>query len=342
MSSPIAPEHGQVSGDPLALKEIAAVAVKEGDFQRACRMYTLALDILLGAASAFASPAADIASVPSQHDWVALEAKSNSLLHILLCNRSFTHLKLGDMVSAAEDAEHCVCCAPDYLKGHLRLLAALNSNEDGIPVEAKLRVVSRGLRACPGACALLLAKDTLVAECGPAVQQALEMEEASAAEEQLALTRAIADGDPENPRCAIASGDLGSAYAVGAFGLEKDTALAEQYLRRGAGGGDAASCRNLGLLLLSLDRAEEASEQLRAAADLGDGEAAETLKSLGREADQKREQAMFKLRAMAQGGDERARALLVQLDAEAAAVTMQQAAGQGVGMLAEQPAAAAY
>ena len=61
------------------------------------------------------------------------------------------------------------------------------------------------------------------------------------------------------------------------------------------------------------------------AADGGDGEAAETLRELGREADQKREAAMFKLRAMAEQGDERARGLLAQWDAEAAAAVMTRA-----------------
>jgi TPR repeat protein len=41
---------------------------------------------------------------------------------------------------------------------------------------------------------------------------------------------------------------------VGAYGLPRDLARAEAYLTAGADGGDAAASRNLGLLLLELNR----------------------------------------------------------------------------------------
>ena len=47
---------------------------------------------------------------------------------------------------------------------------------------------------------------------------------------------------------------LKSWAQVGAYGLPKDAAKAEHYLRRGAVAGDLAARRNLGLLLLELDR----------------------------------------------------------------------------------------
>jgi TPR repeat protein len=82
----------------------------------------------------------------------------------------------------------------------------------------------------------------------------------------------------------MASGDLGSALAVGAFGLAKDVAEAERYLRMGAGGGDVSSRRNLGLLLLEQGRLAEAMEQLGAAAQAGDTQAAATLQQVSQEA----------------------------------------------------------
>ena len=73
------------------------------------------------------------------------------------------------------------------------------------------------------------------------------------------------------------------------------------------------SQRNLGLLLLELERPVEAAEQLRQAADQGDEAATATLQQLGGEADKKREEAMFRLKAMATQGDPRAVAMLEQL-----------------------------
>jgi TPR repeat protein len=57
----------------------------------------------------------------------------------------------------------------------------------------------------------------------------------------------------------MAATDLGSALAVGAFGLSKDLAEAERYLRIGIAGGDVSAQRNLGLMLLDIEgRLEDA------------------------------------------------------------------------------------
>ena len=77
-------------------------------------------------------------------------------------------------------------------------------------------------------------------------------------------------------------------------------------------GGDSASAKNYGHLLLSLKRAGEASEQFARAANLGDTEAADILRSLSSEADQKRDEAMNKLRQLADSGNERAIEMLKQ------------------------------
>ena len=128
----------------------------------------------------------------------------------------------------------------------------------------------------------------------------------------LALTRRVAE-DPNDPRRFMAAGDLGSALAVGAYGAEKDVAEAERYLRQGAEGGDAASQRNLGLLLLELDRPAEAATALKAAAAQGDEQAGATLAQLGDEVKRQAEQARFQLGILAGKGDPRAKEMLEQL-----------------------------
>ena len=67
------------------------------------------------------------------------------------------------------------------------------------------------------------------------------------------------------PRHVLAAGDYGSALALGAHGVAQDTEEGEKYLQIAAAGGDVASQRNYGMLLLQLNRAAEAAEQLSAA-----------------------------------------------------------------------------
>ena len=66
------------------------------------------------------------------------------LLHLLLSNRSLMLLKTGDAAAAVDDAENCCAAAPDFAKGHLRLLAALAA-VDGGSLEVRLRACVRGL-----------------------------------------------------------------------------------------------------------------------------------------------------------------------------------------------------
>ena len=105
----------------------------------------------------------------------------------------------------------------------------------------------------------------------------------------------------------------------GAYGEVKDLVEAERYLRIGAEGGDVGAQRNLGMLLLQSERAAEAAGYLRMAHGQGDEEAGSTLDALRREADALREQAVFKLKALAANGDARAKAMLEQLEAESKA-----------------------
>ena len=309
----IDPAHGKVDAQsPLALKEAGNDAMRMGDFTRATHMYTLGVDMIIGKNETPAEAA----------DWYTLDMASNGVLHVLLSNRSLTHLKQNDAAAAAVDAEAACLARPDFVKAHLRLLAALEAGE--APLEERREACTRGLRACPRAKELVEMKVALDAEAGvaPGGEAALA-EEAARLAAQLAATKLVAD-DEADPRRAMAAGDYGSALALGAYGVAKDLNEARRYLQIGSDGGDAAASRNLGMLLLeesgSASATEmpssyvgEAAEHLRRAAELGDEEAAATLKQLTEEADKAREQALGKLRALAASGDERAKAMLESL-----------------------------
>jgi hypothetical protein len=313
--------HSGISGDghvaadtPLALKDEGSKALNAGDTKRAAHMYTLGIDLILKQADA---------TVLDGAAWFARDTSSGGVLHQLLSNRSLAFLKAGDAAAAAEDAEHCCLAKPDFAKGHLRLLAALAAMEGEATLEERQRACLRGIRACPANRELRDAKANLDLEAGgragaPFGAPSAEDGAAEAAEEaaQIAATRLIAD-DASDPRRAMAAGDVGSALALGAYGLPRDLAAAERYLRIGADGGDAGAQRNLGMLLLS--RApEEAAQFLEMAARQGDESAAETLQQLGAEANQKRDEALFKLRALADRVDARAIEMLSQFEAEMA------------------------
>jgi TPR repeat protein len=304
MHTKIDANHGQVDAhSPTALKDAGNDAVRAGQWVRACHMYTLAIDGVVGKSSPQAAA-----------DWYALDIQSKGLLHVLFSNRSLTYLNQKDAAAAAEDAEHCCSARPDFVKGHLRLISALAAGE--APVCERREACARALRACPGSKELVDLKVALDREAGVAPgQQACGVDEAAALAAQLAATKVIAD-DEADPRRALAAGDYGSALALGAHGVRKDLAAAETYLRIGSDGGDAAAARHLGMLLLESDRPAEAVEYLRRAAELGDEEAAATLGQLTAEAQQKREEALFKLRALASKGDERAKAMLESLQNE--------------------------
>ena len=47
--------------------------------------------------------------------------------HLVLSNRSITHLKLGNSLAALEDAEMAVAYRPDWPKGYLRRGSALKA-----------------------------------------------------------------------------------------------------------------------------------------------------------------------------------------------------------------------
>ena len=156
-----------------------------------------------------------------------------------------------------------------------------------------------------------MAREALVKESTVEQVMAIEAAEFQVLKEQMDVVKTIAD-DATDTRRVVAAGDYGSALALGAHGLEKNETLAEVYLKIASDGGDSASAKNYGHLLLSLKRAGEASEQFARAANLGDTEAADILRSLSSEADQKRDEAMNKLRQLADSGNERAIEMLKQ------------------------------
>ena len=326
-------EEAQVDAQsPAVLKDEGNKAFAAGDDLRAARMYTLGIDLCFEAA-------ARAKKVPtSPAEWFAADRASGGMLHMLLSNRSMVMLKQEDFAAAAEDAEHCCKAKPDFVKGHLRLLAALKANGASLP--ERMEAADRARRACPGSKPIRDAKAELSVEAGEgepeddaagagggATRGAAAAAAAAAAGSSttgkdgdasvlaaaMAATRRAAD-DASDPRHALAAGDLGSALAVGAHGLSKDVKEAERYLRLGSEGGDAGSQRNYGLLLLEQGRSVKAAEQLHKAAQQGDDEATAVLTRLGEEAKEKRKEAMKQLRVMAEQGDPRAVAMLKQLE----------------------------
>ena len=293
------PAHGHVSAEsPAALKDAGNAALNAGDTVRAAHMYTIGIDTLVRDAQA-----------KSAAEWFQLEEASGGVLSALLSNRSLAMLQQGDAAAAVVDADHCCLARPGWPKGHLRLVAALEANAAPLPDRAA--ALARARRACPASAALKEAEAALAVLPKPTGAAGGAEAEADLAA-QLEVTRRVAEDDAD-PRRFIAAGDLGAALALGAHGLPKDEASAERYLRLGASGGDVVSMRNLGHLLLQLDRPAEAAEQLSAASAAGDDESKDLLRTLQAEAEQKAEQARFQLGVLAGQGDKRARSMLEAL-----------------------------
>lgn len=139
-----------VADSPASLKDMGNAALNVGDNARAARMYTLGLDLTLSAKPN---------EVLSAADWFKLEDESNGVLSALLSNRSLAYLQQGDSSAAAIDAEHCCLARPTWVKGHLRLLAALETG--GAQMDERLAAAERGLRACPSSAQLKEAKAAL-------------------------------------------------------------------------------------------------------------------------------------------------------------------------------------
>lgn len=322
--TPVDPKHGHVVAEsPTALKVAGNEALQAGDSVRASHMYTLALDLLLERRPASSLTAAD---------WFALEASSEGIFSTLLSNRSLALLRQGDYAGAADDAERCCQANPGWAKAHLRLLAAHEAGK--APETEVLSAMRRGLRACPTSSQLRealakaeaqqeldamlrrgAARETHPATASTVPAAAAESEAASeeaAVAAQLELTRRAAD-DPADPRRFIAAGDIGAALAVGAHGVPKDVVSAEGYLRIAADGGDVVSMRNLGHLLLQMQRLGDAAAAFERAAAAGDEDSAGVLAGMREEAQRRTKSARDELARLAAMGNPQAVAMLEQL-----------------------------
>ena len=86
----------------ISLRNEANKVFSSGDYQNAMKMYN-----------------------------VAFSESSDD--HLILSNRSVTHLRLNNLIAALEDANHAVALRPDWPKGYLRkgqALKALNQHEE--------------------------------------------------------------------------------------------------------------------------------------------------------------------------------------------------------------------
>eukprot|EP00967_Tisochrysis_lutea_P104676 scaffold159066_cov28-Tisochrysis_lutea.AAC.2 len=330
----IDPQHGHVgAGSAVELKVSGNEALHSGDLARACHMYTLGLDLLVGRKST---------EELSASEWFSLDQSSEGVLSALLANRSFALLSQGDAAAAVDDAEHCCHARPGWAKAHLRLVAALQKGD--APHTQVLAALRRGLRACPTSMQLkeglakLQAQLELdaMAERGAARASGKtvvgesakkshyeddQVDEAAVMAMQLEMTRRVAD-DLSDPRRFIAAGDLGAALALGAHGVEQDCVSAETYLRLAADGGDVASMRNLGHLLLRLQRPAEAAREFRRAASAGDEDSAINLRSLEEEANRASLAARKQLERLAFSGNERAMSMLDELRGQQSEITV--------------------
>jgi len=125
---------------PSSLLEQGIEALSKEDSVTAGRVFTIAIDLLLDNKD----PATLIhpAGILS-----AIDVKSGGILHKLFSQRSIAMLKQTDYLAAKSDAELCTLTKPDYDRGHLNLLKALDS--DGSSVEERRSVCSKALLSCP-------------------------------------------------------------------------------------------------------------------------------------------------------------------------------------------------
>ncbi|GMH66817.1 hypothetical protein TL16_g10543 [Triparma laevis f. inornata] len=300
LTQTIKPEHSQLDAkSPLNLKSQGNDALNKGDFITAGRMYTLAIDLILDGRDNEAIVKPGVLSM--------LDKESGHVLHALFSNRSLAMLKQKDVAAAKEDAELCTLAKPDFAKGHLRLLAALD--EDGASVEERRSVVSRALLSCPENAELKTMELRYALDTDGGVSASTDIDGAAVIRETMKVA-----AEQGHPQRAMACGDVGSAYACGAHGLEKDVVKAESFLKQGMELGDGASARNLGLLYLDLQRVNEAAPTLSKAAELGDEEANDILQQIAGEAEKKKEEMIKKLRMMADMGDQRAVEMIREFD----------------------------
>lgn len=308
------PKTGKKPGNVLPgsvdeLLPMARDAAKQGDDAKALHLLTMAIN------SVARKMRIDQDGKAPDEDLLECNKSTGGKLAEMLAERSRLYLKKGDTSSAVEDADTCSRADPKCEVGYLRLLEAYQASQQSL--QLCLEVCERGVENCPDSEGLVAAKWSLkkaIAE-QPADQKSNAQKDPTNAVEE---TRRLAD-DRADPRHVSAAADWGSLLATGAHGVQKDVAMAEKYLRIGADGGDVVAQRNLGLLLLDLQRPGEAAEELNRAANAGDEEAAGVLHHLAGEAEVKQKEALAKLEELASSGDPRARAILEEMLAQGVA-----------------------
>lgn len=300
---------GQViSGEIEELHASAKEAVSAGNDTKASHFYTMAIDVLAKGLEK------DRNGRARDEDLVALNKSSSGRLSELLCGRSHVYLRQGDIEAAVEDAETCTRADPSYEKGHLRLAVAYESA--GASLSQQLEACERGLENCPQSEILVTRKWRLkksIAERGDVGQSVVDGDK-PVQPWGIEQTRELADNDSD-PRHSMAAADLGRSFAAGAHGLKKDLDAAVRYLRKASDAGDVSAQRDLGLVLLDLAQPVEASEQLKAAAEAGDEEAASVMQQLVAEAQEKEKDLRAQLEKLAGMGDPRALSMLAELGA---------------------------
>jgi len=300
--TPMQSTKGKIlSGSVEELWSTASEATKSGQQTKAAHFYTMALD------SVSKGMRRDADGFASDADLMKFNASSKGHLAQLLSERSAVHLKLGDFAAAVEDADACTRADPESERGHMRLAVAYEAACS--PLSVQLQACERGLDSCPGSQVLVTRKWRLKKALAeqPDAARVPEAEEDNSS--RIAAARRLAD-DAQDPRRPMAASDLGSVLATGSHGVAKDLLQAEHYLRIASDGGDTAAQRNLGLLLIQLDRPEEAVPELSKAAEAGDEQATVVLKQILEEVEAQASEARAKLEAMARSGDARAAQML--------------------------------
>ena len=236
MVTKIDPAHGSYHAEsPAAFKDAGNAALKT-DVVRATHLYTLGIDM--------AVEGADMAGL-DQAELYRLDEASGGALHALLSNRSFAHLEQGDSAAAVDDAALCCLARPDFAKGHMRLLAALQANGAS---NAERRSACAWAARADVVCAQAGASQLEREKTGNAREEASAQATMSDAEAAagIALTRRVAD-DRATP--APWPPAISDRLALGAHGCRR--------CRRGGAPWRAAATRrrrNLGLLLRSSTR----------------------------------------------------------------------------------------
>ena len=177
----------------------------------------MGLDMLTGGKSP-ADLVADASLLPS------LDSSSKGLLRRLFSQRSASMTAQSDFPSALEDASLSISCKADDSAGHLALLKALEASK--APLPERREAAQRARLGCPLDEEIKAWEIKMALERGApaAVTDSGHVDEKELMKETMKIASLVGD-----PRRGVACGDVGSAYAKGAFGLPRDEKKATVY-----------------------------------------------------------------------------------------------------------------